>query len=115
MLLICLWCTIALQAQPAEKPLVVMVHYTAQPGKGAEAVKALKLLLAEVKKEPHYLGIRMLVQPDKPESILLYEQWAQAEYYRGAHMQTPHLQAFIVASRAFLAGPPEISFWQSAD
>jgi quinol monooxygenase YgiN len=92
-----------------------MVQYTAQPGKGAEALTALKQLLAEVKREPHYLGISLLVNPANPAAILLYEQWADADYYRGAHMQTPHLQAFIASSRAFLAAPPEISFWQTAD
>ena len=115
-LLLSLMCVVVTKAQTADRPpLVVMVQYTAQPGKGAEAVSALKLLLADVKKEPHYVGIRMLVKPGSPESILLYEQWSDAAYFRGEHMQTPHLQAFIASSRAFLAGPPEISFWQAAD
>jgi len=92
-----------------------MVQYTAQTGKGSEAVAALQQLLTEVKKEPHYIGIRLLVSPADPASILLYEQWADGDYYRGAHMQTPHLQAFIASSRAFLAGPPQISFWQAAE
>jgi len=45
-------------------------------------------------------------------NILLYEIWANEDYYKGEHMKTPHLQQFMTDARSFLAGPPEITYWK---
>jgi len=91
--------------------LTVLVNYKSQPEKQAEVLAALNALILEVKKEPHFVNIKMFVDPADKTNILLYEEWSDEVYYKGDHMNTTHLQKFIGDSRSFLAGPPEISFW----
>ena len=96
------------------KPIVVLVKYKTLPGKEKEALLALKTLVDKVKKEPHYVSILIHVDPQDASNILLYEQWANDVYYKGEHMQTTHLQQFMLDARSFLGGPPDISFWNIA-
>lgn len=92
--------------------LTVLVKYAARPNKGEAALSALRSLVAEVKREPHYINISILVDPENASNILLLEEWSNEDYYKGEHMGTEHLQRFIKASPAFMAGPPEIAFWK---
>lgn len=92
--------------------LYVLVKYKTQPDKFDEALSALNALILEVKKEPHFVNIKMLVDPADKTNILLYEEWDSEVYYKSDHMNTPHLQKFMVDARSILAGPPEISFWK---
>jgi quinol monooxygenase YgiN len=96
------------------KNLFVLVKYKTQPGKASIALGELKSLVEKVKKEPHYVNITLLADATDKNNILLYEEWADEAYYKGAHMNTAHLQEFIAKSREFLAGPPDISFWKTA-
>lgn len=92
--------------------LIVLVKYKAQTGKDSLALSELKTLVAKVMKEPHYVHIVIHVDPIDKSKILLYEEWAKEDYYKGDHMKTTHLQQFITDSRSFLAAPPEITFWK---
>jgi quinol monooxygenase YgiN len=92
--------------------LFVLVKYKTQPGKHEEALTALNTLILEVKKEPNFVNIKMFVDPADQTNILLYEQWTDEAYYKGEHMNTPHLQKFMGDAREFLAGPPDISSWK---
>lgn len=92
--------------------LYVMVKYKSQPEKQNEALSALNSLILEVKKEPNFVNIKVLVDPEDKTNIMLFEEWSDEVYYKGEHMKTPHLQKFIGDSRNFLAGPPNISFWK---
>lgn len=91
---------------------IVLVKYKAQPGKATDAIAALKSLITEVAKEPHYIHIELLTDAVDEGNILLYETWASETYYKGDHMNTPHLQQFMGEARSFLSGPPDISFWK---
>ena len=91
---------------------VVILKFKAQPNKGTEAVSAMTNLLAEVKKEPHFVKIKLHVDPNDESNIFFYEEWDDPDYYNGAHMNTPHLQAFMKESHNFLMGPPDITFWK---
>ena len=90
---------------------IVLVKYKAQPNKGIEAVSQLSILIEKVKLEPHFVTIKLHVDPKDKTNILLYEEWDDLSYYKYEHMNTDHLREFITASRNFLAGPPEISIW----
>lgn len=94
------------------KNLIVLVKYKTQPGKDSLALSSLKSLVAKVKKEPNYVNIIIHVDPMDKSNILLYEQWANEDYYKGEHMKTPHLQQFMTDARLFLGGPPEITYWK---
>ncbi len=90
----------------------MLVKYKTQPEKESAALSGLIALIEEVKKEPNFVNIKLLVDPSDNSNILLYEQWTDEAYYKGAHMNTTHLQKFMADAREFLAGPPEISFWK---
>lgn len=92
--------------------LTVIVKYKSQPEKPGEALSALTSLIQEVKKEPNFVNIKVLVDPADKTNILLYEEWSDESYYKGDHMSTPHLQKFMKEARIFLAGPPDITFWK---
>ena len=92
--------------------LYVIVKYKSQPEKQNEALSALNSLILEVKKEPNFVNIKVLVDPEDKTNIMLFEEWSDEAYYKGEHMKTAHLQQFIGDSRNFLAGPPDISFWK---
>ena len=94
------------------KDLVVLVKYKTRPGKDSLALVGLKKLVAKVKTEPNYVSIIMHVDPVDNSNILLYEQWSNEDYYKGDHLKTSHLQQFMIDSRSFLSGPPEITFWK---
>lgn len=94
------------------KHLIVLVKYKTQPGKDSLALSSLKSLVDKVKKEPNYVHIIIHVDPLYKSNILLYEQWASEDYYKGEHMKTLHLQQFMIDARSFLGGPPEITFWK---
>ncbi|MBT8223643.1 MAG: antibiotic biosynthesis monooxygenase [Eudoraea sp.] len=99
---------------PEGNNIVVLVKYKAQPDKGADAVSELTKLIEQVQKEPHFMYIKLHVDPEDDTNILLYEEWDDESYYKSEHMNTTHLQEFIAKSRNFLAGPPKISFWKTA-
>lgn len=92
--------------------LIVIVKYKTQQNKSVDAVTGLKKLIEEVKKEEHFVNLKLHVDQKDNSNILLYEEWDDELYYKNQHMKTEHLQEFIVASQSFLAGPPEITFWK---
>ena len=92
--------------------LIVLVKYKTQPSKSKEAIAGLTKLIDEVKNEPSYVKITIHIDTKDDSNILLYEEWSDENYYNGDHMKTMHLQSFMEDSRAFLAGPPEISQWK---
>ena len=94
------------------KNVIVLIKYKAQLTKEADAVSALTALIDSVKLEPHFVNIKLHVDPKDKTNILLYEEWSDESYYNSTHMTTGHLQKFIAESGNFMAGPPDISFWQ---
>ena len=93
---------------------VVIVSYRALPEQVACAGRELASLVATVLAvETECLGIRLLQDSSEPTRYTLVERWPSQEHFLGLHMQQPHIQSFIQGAGAFLAGPPEISFWHA--
>lgn len=91
---------------------VVLVNYRSLPGHADTAKREIGNLIAIVQAtEPDCGGITMLQDAGDPGRIALIEYWPSQEVFLGPHMQQPHIQAFIRGAGAFLAGPPDISFW----
>lgn len=53
----------------------------------------------------------LLRERGRAANFVLVEDWPSQDVFLGPHMQQPHIQAFIQSAAAFLAGPPDISFW----
>lgn len=92
--------------------LIVLVKYKTLPSMSEDAIAGLTKLIEAVKKEPDFVNITLHIDPKDDSNILLYEEWSNEAYYNGDHMNTNHLQSFMEDSRAYLAGPPEISQWR---
>ena len=90
----------------------MIVKYKSQPNKSVDAITGLKKLIEEVKKEDHFVNLKLHVDQKDNSNFLLYEEWDDELYYKNQHMKTNHLQEFIIESQTFLAGPPEITFWK---
>ena len=93
----------------------VMVSYRLRPDQVQTALKAIASLVSTVlKSEPACKGIEILQEDSDQTRVTLLERWTSRDEFLGPHMQQPHIQAFIQKAGAFLAGPPDISFWQEA-
>jgi quinol monooxygenase YgiN len=93
--------------------VTVLIRYLAQAGKSAVARRELEALVDVVlAEEPACKGIWIHENMSAPEQLLLVEHWSDEDAYRGPHMQTPHIQAFMARAREFIAGPPDITFWR---
>lgn len=91
---------------------IVIVRYQALPDQVETAQREIATLVATVlASEPACGGIRMLQDSADPARFMLVEDWPSQDVFLGPHMQQPHIQAFIQSAGAFLAGPPDISFW----
>lgn len=95
----------------SEDNLLVIVKYKTQPNKNIDAIVALKALVVQAEKEDHFVELKIYVDPDDNSKILVQEEWENAEYYKNEHMKTEHYQKFMTDSPNFLAGTPEISYW----
>ncbi len=92
--------------------IVVLVSYRALPDHAATAKREIARLIATVQAtEADCGGITMLQDAADPTRITLVEHWPDQAVYLGPHMQQAHIQSFIQGAGAFLAGPPDISFW----
>ena len=93
--------------------IAVMVSYRVQPGHVPKALIAIASLVSTVlDTEPACKGIEILQDASDQTRITLIERWPSQQEFLGPHMQQPHIQGFIREASAFLAGPPEISFWR---
>jgi len=91
---------------------VVIVGYRALPDQIETAKRAISALIATVQTaEPDCGGITMLQDFAEPVRFTLIEHWPSKEMFLGPHMQQPHIQSFMRAAGASLAGPPDITFW----
>ena len=93
-------------------PIVVLIEFKIQPGKGSLATQVMTSLIATVRREePACAGITMIRDAAAPSRVLLYELWPDRDSYLGPHMETPHIKAFKAQGAELFAGPPEITFW----
>lgn len=91
--------------------VVVTIRFQCQPGRGNDFLAAAEGMLAEVRQEPHFLGIFILRDQNDADRIVFHERWADKDYYLGPHDTTPHLAAFKEVAMPLLAGPPDIALW----
>ena len=92
--------------------ITVLIHYQAKLGMEDVAKQELTSLIASVVSEKACIGINLHQDPNDSTRFMLYENWADRDFYLGEHMQTPYIQNFIQRAGDFLVAPPEISFWK---
>lgn len=104
-------CTKSDNQEHDSKNVIVLIKYKAQLTKEADAVSALTALIDSVKLEPHFVNIKLHVDPKDKTNIFLYEEWSDESYYNSTHMTTA-LTEIHCRIRELSVGPPDISFWQ---
>lgn len=91
----------------------VVITCQIQPGKAELARQEFSDIIKTVlTNESACHGIDLLLDPDNPDRLLLLEYWDSKDAFTGAHMQTPHMQAFLQRAQSFLAGTPDFGFWR---
>ena len=91
---------------------VVIVSYRSLPDLSDVAKREIGDLIAVVQAvEQDCSGITMLQDANDASRFTLIEHWPSRDIFLGPHMQRPHIQSFMQRASAFLAGPPDISFW----
>lgn len=95
----------------SNKQTSVVILFQAKPGKEEELRQAMMELIPPVIAEPQCIGVNLHQDDDDPTKFMLYENWADKDYFTGEHMRTPHLQAYIDRSGDLLAAPFQIAYW----
>lgn len=96
--------------------VTVLIQCRAQPNQVAVAKRELIFIIAKiVATEPDCLGIQLHQDLDDETRFFLCERWTSREAYTRPHLQTPHVQAFIKRTPAFMDGLPSVTFWEVVD
>jgi quinol monooxygenase YgiN len=93
------------------KPLTLVATLQARPGKEWDLRAALFRLVAPTRKEPGCLTFDLHQSPDGPGRFLLYENWDGQEAL-DAHLQSPHIKAFLPHVGELCATFPEVKIWE---
>jgi len=96
------------------KPLTIVVHFQARPGKEAELRKTLVALLAPTRREAGCLNYDLHTSPEDPGKFLFYENWASRAHH-DAHFNSPHIQALLPRIDDLCASFPQVAMWEKVD
>jgi quinol monooxygenase YgiN len=82
--------------------IVVVAHFTANPGKEDELVALLHDLLKPTRKEPGCIRYELNQEVDNPRAFTFAEKFANREAF-DAHNQAPHVERFRKQSQGLFA------------
>ena len=91
--------------------VTVLIHLQLLPECVEQGKSDLLDLARKVRKvEPDCLAIEMAQDMDDVTKITMIEKWSSREAYKGPHMRSQHMQAFMEKSSGYFVGPPNISY-----
>jgi quinol monooxygenase YgiN len=90
--------------------ITVIAHIRARAGKEPATEQILTGLIGPTKNEPGCISYDLFARPDNPGRYMFIETWENREAL-SAHLQQPHVQAFISRSDELLAEPMDVSLW----
>lgn len=90
--------------------ITVIAHIRTRAGKEPETEQVLTALIKPTQNEPGCISYDLFARPDNPGSYMFIETWENREALT-AHLQQPHVQAFISRSDELLAAPLDVSLW----
>jgi quinol monooxygenase YgiN len=88
--------------------IVVVVHFHADEGRGADGLAALGDLSVPTHAEQGCLAFALHTAADDPDHIVLIERWASRAAL-DEHLATEHLAAFRAGGADIWSGPPGIT------
>lgn len=99
-------------ANEMNNPVSVLILFQAKPGMEEMVKQAMMTLIPPVLAEPNCISVSFHQDLEDATRFMLYENWADKDYYTGDHMRTPHLQVYLQRTDELLVEPPRIMFYQ---
>ncbi len=90
--------------------LTVVACIKAKDGLADQVKAELTALIAPTREEPDCINYILYQSPEDPHLFLFFEAWT-SKAALDAHLQKPHLQAFIAKADGLLAEPLDVSLW----
>ncbi len=91
----------------AESVVAVFAEMRARPGKEQALQEALRTLAGHTRQEQGCLHYAWHVARGEQGRILFYENWA-SQAHLDAHLESPHMKAFMARAEELLEGAPRI-------
>lgn len=88
-------------------PVRVVATLRCKPGKGDEAVLAVRRCVAATRQEAGCIEYAAYRSDDAPDRITVVELWQSLQALE-EHKRTPHLQALVEAVKDLAAAPLEV-------
>lgn len=94
----------------SKQVLTVVARVKAKAEKLERVKEMLTSLVGPTRQEPGCVSYILHQSKDEPSSFLFLERWkSQADL--DAHLQRPHLRAFVVQADEILAEPLDLTLW----
>jgi len=90
--------------------VTVVARIKAKDGIAEQVKQELSALIAPTRAEPDCISYVLHQSTDDPHSFLFLEKWTGKDAL-DAHLQKPHLQAFIAKADSLLAEPLDVTLW----
>lgn len=87
--------------------IAVIAKVPVKPETKEEAIKEVKILMAEVAKEKGTLHYTLNINENEPNTLVFIERYKDMEAL-STHGSTPHFTEFMGKAMSFASGPPEI-------
>jgi quinol monooxygenase YgiN len=84
--------------------LTIVATFQAKPEAAADLIEKLQELAVITRREGGCISYRPYVAPEDPTSVVMVEQWADADAI-AAHNKSEHLRAFGKIAMDMLAAP----------
>jgi quinol monooxygenase YgiN len=94
----------------SDPALIAVGIVRAKPGQETELGKRMAALIAPTCAEPGCIAYELFQSTDDPALWMLFEQWRSAADL-DAHIDSPHLQAFLRNKDDVLDGAPDSHRW----
>lgn len=94
----------------SESKLSVVAYVEAKPGMEEQVKSNLQALVEPTRREEGCFNYDLHQSADNPALFVFYENWT-SKAALDAHLETPHVRAFIDQADTLLAKPIEITLW----
>jgi quinol monooxygenase YgiN len=87
--------------------IAVIAKVPVKPEAREQAIKEVKLLMAQVAKEEGTLHYTLNINPSEPNTLVFMERYKDIDAL-SAHGSSPYFMDFMGKAMSFASGPPDI-------
>ena len=92
--------------------LTVVAYVKAKDGMAEQVKQELTALIGPTREEPDCIDYILHQSPDDANVFMFFENWTGRDAL-DAHLQKPHVQAFIARADDLLAEPIDVTLWNA--